>query len=107
MCLDNAEALIEKTNRDLKILLSKLLQEVPNLSIILTTRPDVGFLSLEGVQSFLYKVENLSRLESVHLFIKMSESEITNTEIVELIEETPDFQYSHLCIEKGQLLPFL
>jgi hypothetical protein len=40
ICFDNAEDLIEKESRELKILLDRLLNEVPHLKILLTMRPD-------------------------------------------------------------------
>ena len=44
ICFDNAEDLIEKQSRELKLLLDRLLNEVPHLKIIMTVRPDQGCL---------------------------------------------------------------
>ena len=71
ICLDNCEDLIEKSYKKLQLLLKRLSDECPNLSIILTSSLGIAETNFSKPPAIQY-VGNFRTAEAVHLFNELT-----------------------------------
>lgn len=88
LVIDNAEDLITKDKNDFKILISLILQRVPQLKVLLTSRNRLT--STSEFKEEIIILNNLSNAQSAVLFRTMTR-DIGHKEIKDLISEKPDF----------------
>jgi hypothetical protein len=96
VCLDNAEDLIHSAKQELKIFIEKMLVEIPNLYVLITSRTQLGFFEASDFTETYFLVEPLRTKASVDLFTAMSPKEIGGNEVIELLENTPSYPYRKL-----------
>ena len=93
LCIDNAEGLIENEEKKFKHFITKTLNLMPNMSIMITSRRPLGVFENCDFQERYFLVEPLKARDSVKLFKKISEDEIHADEVLELMQASPEYPY--------------
>jgi len=83
LCIDNAEEIIEHDGKRFKQLVARIINECTNLSIIITSRKNLGPMD-DCIQSSIHVLHALKPQYSVEFFLE--QTDIEAEEILELIK---------------------
>lgn len=88
LCIDNIEDCHRKDGEQLREFLGNLLEKVPDLKVLTTSRDQLG--NIGEITEKVFRLPELNNSFTVELLEKKSLREITNEEVTELLQYRPD-----------------